>query len=67
MCSDYIYTHRLTDASKFGVLLDELEHVEEGNEGVVGSFDQQELERVTVESDAVERVDDRVEDSATSH
>jgi len=42
------------DASKSGVLLDELEQVEEGNEGVVGGLDQQELQRVTVESDAIE-------------
>ena len=48
------YTDGLTDASKSGVLLDELEQVEEGNEGVVGGLDQQELERVTVESDAIE-------------
>jgi hypothetical protein len=64
---DRIYTRGLTDASKFGFSLDKLEDVEEGNEGVVGSFDQQELERVTVESNAFERGEDRVEDSATSH
>ena len=52
--SGRIYTNGLTDASKSGVLLDELEQVEEGNEGVVGGLDQQELERVTVESDAIE-------------
>ena len=52
--SDHIYTRRLTDATKSGVLLDKLEQVEEGNEGVVGGYDQQELERVTVESNAVE-------------
>lgn len=49
-----VYTRRLTEASKFGVGLDDLEHVEEGNKGVVGGLDQQELERVTVESDAFE-------------
>jgi len=42
------------DTSKFWVRLVHLEHVEEGNEGVVGGLDQQELERVTVESDAFE-------------
>lgn len=52
--SDRIYTSGLTDAGKLGVLLDELEHVEEGNEGVVGGLDQQELERVAIESDAFE-------------
>ena len=41
--------------------------MEERNEGVVGGLDQQELERVTIESDALERVEDGVEDSATSH
>lgn len=49
-----IYKCELTDASKFRVRLDELEQVEEGNEGVVGGLDQQELERVTVESNAFE-------------
>lgn len=62
-----IYKCELTDASKFRVRLDELEQVEEGNEGVVGGLDQQELERVTVESNAFERIEDRMEDSATSH
>ena len=33
-------------------MLGELEHVEQGNEGVVRGLDQQELERVAVVSDA---------------
>lgn len=49
-----LYTRGLTDAGKSGLLLDELEHVEEGDEGVVGGLDQQELEGVAVESDAFE-------------
>lgn len=57
----------LTNASKFWVLLDHLEHVEERNEGLVGGLDEKELEGVTVECDALEGAEDRVKDGATSH
>lgn len=56
-----------TDTSKFGVLLGHLEHVEQGNERLVGGLDEEELESVTVECNAREGAQDRVEDCAASH
>jgi hypothetical protein len=63
----HIYSYGHTDGSKFRVVLNDLEHVEERDEGLVGGLDQQELEGVTVESDALKRVDDRVHNGTTSH
>lgn len=57
----------LTDTSQLRVLLDHLKHVEQGDERVVGGLDEEELKRVTVECNTLERVQDRVEDCATSH
>lgn len=57
---------KVGDGLEFWVLLDHAGLVEERDEGLVGGLDQQELERVTVEGDALERVDDRVQDGATS-
>ena len=56
----------LTDALVLGVLLHNVEHVEEGDEGVVGDLLDEELEGVAIERNALESVEDGVEDGATS-
>lgn len=53
------------EASEFGVVLGYLEHVEERNERVVAGLNEEELEGVTVECDALERVEDEVQNSTT--
>ena len=55
-----------TDALELGVLVGDAGHMEERNEWLIGSLDQQELEGVTVERDAFEGGDDAVHDCATS-
>jgi hypothetical protein len=42
------------------VLLDNVRHVEEGDERLVGGLDEEELERVTIEGNALQRSQDRV-------
>lgn len=49
------------------MILDDTSLVEERNEGLIGSLDQHELERVAIESNALERGEDSVQDSATSN
>jgi hypothetical protein len=40
--------------------------VEEGNEGLVGGLDEEELQRVAIECDALKGLDDGVQDGAAS-
>jgi hypothetical protein len=54
------------DSLEFGVLVSDASHVEERDEWLVGGLDQEELERVAVEGDALERGDDGVHHSPAS-
>lgn len=56
----------LTNALELRMVFENAGHLEERNEGLVGSFDQEELERVSVEGDALKGGDNRVHDSAAS-
>jgi len=55
------------EAAEFRVVLGDAGLVEERNEWLVASFDQQELQGVAVESDALKRCEDGVHESATSN
>lgn len=56
-----------TNAKELGVLIEDTSLAEQRNKGLVGGLDHQELKRVAVESDALERGDDRVEDGTAGN
>lgn len=57
----------LTESLQVGAFLDGAGLVEEGDEGLVGGLDQEELEGVTVEGNAFEGGDDSVHHGAASN
>lgn len=56
----------LTDGFEFGVVLGDAGLVEERDERLVGGLNQQELQGVAVESDALQRSKDSVQKGTTS-
>lgn len=57
----------LTDGSELGVLLGDLEHVEERDKGLIAGLGKEELKGIAVECNALKRVKDRVQKSATRY
>jgi hypothetical protein len=57
----------LTETLELGVLLDYAGLMEQRDEWVVGSLDQEELKRVAVEGNAFQRREDGVEHSTASN
>jgi hypothetical protein len=67
--SAFIFAHKrevLTDTLELGVLIGNLSHVEERDEGLVGNLLEEQLKWVAVVSDARERVEDRAEKGPAS-
>lgn len=56
----------LTHALELGVVLGDLGHVEERDEWLIGGSDQQELQGVVVERDALESGEDRMQSGSAS-
>jgi hypothetical protein len=57
----------LTNGCELGVFRDHLGLVEEGDERLVGGLDEEELQRVAIERDALQRLQDAVEDGASGN
>ena len=57
----------LTDSLELGVLVDHVGLVEQRDERLVRGLDEHELERIAIESDALESADDSIEGGTTSN
>jgi hypothetical protein len=56
--------HKLTDALKFRMIFHDVRLVKQGDEWMISSLDQQEFQRVAIESDAFEGTQNGVQDRA---